>query len=1110
MKLTTLFSIALSLNLGASVYSQNTKFSLDLNGKTVREVFQILEQQSQFRFFYNDDFNYIDNVVSMNIENQNVEQILEKLFETSDITYKVFNDNLVVLTPKTNLQQVAIKGTITDASTQEPLPGANVQVKGTTRGAVADVDGNFSIDAKAGDVLVVSFIGYMPEEITVTNQTVLNVALAPDVQSLEEVVVVGYGTQKRIEVTGAVTSVTSEKLTAIPTGTLDQALQGRAAGVTVINNGAPGTAPTMRVRGINTVNNNDPLYVVDGVIASSIAGINPNDIESMQILKDASTTAIYGSQGSNGVIMITTKKGSSAAKSVISFDAYYGTQWSNARYDVMNNDQYEQYAVEAWGGAAVFNNPVYADRLNGILPGRPEGGETDWQDEIFQKGKMENYNLSASGGTENASFRVSAGYLNQEGIFINTGYERYNVRANSDFKIGRLKIGENIGISFARQRPELNSGGRSLIEHAIKSAPYLPVYNPDNKGGFQGPNSGVDGQDAENPVRIMKLNHWVSNSTGIIGDLYAELEIINGLKFKSLVGYEVVRVLDDQFQPSYDDDNIDATHNAPNAIIRKNTSNYNSILFTNSLTYTKTLAEKHNFELLGVIENSEITTRTQNVSSENSITDEVRQLSQLNLSAGSNLSEYGRIGYLGRLNYNFNQKYLLAASIRKDASSRFGANNRWGTFPSVALGWNINKEAFMSNIAAISNLKLRGSWGKAGNDKIGNYAYSATLTSDMYYVINDLAVQGTTPRGAANPDLKWEETTMTNVGIDLGLFQNRFTLAAEYFINKSDDLLMPAPLANSLGDFTGSISENAGSVESKGFEFVFGYNDFEGDFQWSANLNLGTAKNEILSLGKATVIEGGGFEGDNLTRCEVGEPAFFFYGYTFDGIFQTDQEALDYLDGSQATVGGAAAGDFRIVDTDGDGSISSSDRGNIGNPFPKMTLGLDVNASYKGFDLNLFIAGAYGQDIYNTNIWDLEGMDRLFNAGTAVLDRWTPTNPSNTIPRAGIHANNTDPSTRFVQDGSYTRLKNLTLGYTVPSSILKNKITKVRIYVSGQNLITLTKYEGLDPEIGAYSVNGAGANSIGGRGAAVNFSNGIDYGNYPTPKSITTGIQLTF
>jgi TonB-linked SusC/RagA family outer membrane protein len=1105
MKLTTLFSVILSLNLGASVYSQNTKFNLDLSGKTVREVFQILEQQSQFRFFYNDDFNYIDNVVSMNVENENVEQILAKLFETSDITYKVFNDNLVVLTPKANLQQVAIKGTITDGSSLEPMPGANVQIKGTTRGAVADVNGKYSIDAKAGDILVFSFIGYIPEEIAITNQTSLDVALSPDIQSLDEVVVVGYGTQKRTEVTGAVTSVTSEKLTALPSGTLDAALQGRAAGLTVISNGAPGTAPTMRVRGIGTVNNNDPLYVVDGVVTAGITNLNPDDIESIQVLKDASTVAIYGSQGSNGVIMVTTKKGASG-KVTVSFDAFAGTQYTTERYDVLNTEQYIAYAALM----AEPDPPAIYD------PNRMSA-ETNWQDEIYQSGLMQNYNLSLSGGTENSTYRISAGYLDQEGIIIETGNKRYNFRANSDFKVGRLKIGENISLSFGKQNPLADNGGRSLLEHAIKMAPYLPVYNPNNLGGFQGPNTAYDGQDAENPVRIMKLNSRENLTTNILGNIYGELELLKGLKFKTNVGLEDIRIDQNNFFPAYDDDNLGSTHVNGSAQIFKNRATYQSIIFTNSLNYTITLADKHNFDLLGLAEASNINKTTLNANSRNEVSDVVNEVGNISHSLASTTTEYKRIGYLARLNYNFDQKYLFAASIRKDASSRFGKNNRWGTFPSLALGWNIHKESFMQGIPAISNLKLRGSWGKAGNDKIGDYSYSTTLTTNMYYVINGVAVMGVTPSGFSNPNLKWEETTMTNIGLDLGLLNNQFTMSAEYFMNKSNDLLMNVPLPESMGVPSGVKSENAGSMETKGFELQLGYNDFEGELQWSANLNLGTFKNEVVSLGDAANINGAVFEADPLTRCTVGQPAFYFYGWEFDGIFQTDAEVTSHAGGTQTT---ARAGDFRIkdvagIDTDGnrtgpDGRIDGNDRTNIGNPFPKLTLGIDLNASYKGIDLNVFISGIYGNDVYNTNIYDLQGMPRLFNAGVEVLDRWTPTNPSNTIPRLGGIASNTQSSTRFIEDGAFTRLKNVSLGYTIPSSLLKNKLTKLRIYVSAQNMITLTKYTGLDPEVGSYTTAGNALGNIGGGNTNINFTNGIDLGNYPVAKSVIGGIQITF
>ncbi len=824
MKLTTLFLLVLSLNLSASVYSQNTKFSVDLNGKTVREVFQILEQQSEFRFFYNDDFSYIDNVVDLNVKNENVEQILEKLFETSDITYKVFDNNLVVLTLKQNLQQVVVKGTILDASSKEPLPGANVQVKGTTRGTTADVNGKYSVEAAKGDVLVFSFIGYLPEEVTIADQTVVDISLGPDIQSLEEVVVVGYGTQKRTEVTGAVTSVSSEKLTALPSASVDQALQGRAAGLTVISNGAPGSNPTMRIRGISTVNDANPLFVVDGVITTNIANLSPSDIESIEVLKDASTAAIYGSQGSNGVIMVTTKKGKSG-KVMVNFEGYTGVQYSNARYDVMNAAQYREYATGgAFTAPPVYTNPIYADRLAGIGPDRLQGGETNWQDEIYQKGPMQNYDLSVTGGGENATFRLSAGYLNQRGIIIRTGLERYNFRANSDYTKGRLKIGENLSLSFGSQNPLADNGGRSLLEHAIKMAPYLPVYNHENKrGGYQGPTSAIDGQDAENPVRIMELNRRRRNTLDILANLYGELEIVKGLKFRTNLGLQDQRTVDNQFFPSYNDDNLGGnTHRQPYASISKNRGNYNSFLFTNGFTYNVTLADKHNFEVLALTEYNASHSTVLNTNSHNPITDAVPEATNTDVSLSSQTIDWYRISYVGRLNYNYQEKYLLSASVRTDASSRFGKNKRWGTFKAFSAGWNISKESFMENIPAISNLKLRGSWGEAGNDKIRDYSYAATLTSNMYYVINGLPVQGTTPGGQANPDLKWEQTSMTNIGIDLGLLRNQFTLTAEYYMNKSNDLLMQVPNVLSFGDFAGSTSRNAGSMETKGFELQLG------------------------------------------------------------------------------------------------------------------------------------------------------------------------------------------------------------------------------------------------------------------------------------------------
>ena len=863
------------------------------------------------------------------------------------------------------------------------------------------------------------------------------------------------------------------------------------------------------------MNSNEPLVVIDGVVANGMGNLNPNDIESIEILKDASTTAIYGSLGSHGVIMVTTKKGISG-KLKIDFDSYYGQQWNNKRYDVLNVSQYIDYASSAdvTSPPAVITDPQYASRLH--------GAETNWQDEIFKKGNMQNYNIAVSNGTENGAYRFSAGYIRTEGVMIGTDYNRYNFRGNSDYKSGRFKFGENMGISFSNTNPLNSSGGRSIIEHAIKMAPYLPVYNPDNLGGYQGPHSSVDGQDAENPVRVANLGSYDQGQIDIIGNLYAEVDIIEGLKFKSVVGLQEIRFTDDQFVPAYNDDNLPggATHSAANAVIRKNSAEYTSLIFTNSLNYTKTFAEKHNLELLGVIEYATIDRFYQNTSSQNSISSDIEILTNTAPSLASSSDSYKRIGYLGRLNYNYDQKYIFAASIRTDASSRFGTENRWGVFPSLALGWRIDKEAFMQNVSMISNLKLRASWGKAGNDNIGNYSYASTLTSNMNYVINNQLVPGTTPSGPANPDLKWEETTMQNIGLDLGLFKNKFTLSAEYYQNKSSDLLMNLNTSPSLGIYSGSIAKNVGAVETKGFELQLGYKESEGDLHWSVNLNLGTSTNEVLDLGGLLSVDGGvQQENQPITRLEVGKPLFFFYGWAFDGIFTSAEEAASYLNGGQLAANGgvgAQGGDFRIVDANGDGKITSLDQTNIGNPFPKMTLGLNFNATYKGFDLSLFIQGSYGNDVYNNNIYDLQGMTRLFNSGVEVMRRWKQNGDVTDVPRPTPSGPNVQISSRFVEDGSYTRLKNLTLGYTLPSRIFDNKVSLFRVYVSAQNILTLTSYSGLDPEVGYYqpvlnTTNYIGTGPATGNGyPVVNFNTGIDYGVYPMPKSFIAGIQVTF
>ncbi|MEH6703502.1 MAG: TonB-dependent receptor [Galbibacter orientalis] len=989
-------------------------------------------------------------------------------------------------------QEITVSGTVQDGTT--PMPGVNVFLQNENTGTTTDFDGNYTLSGVSPDAtLVFSYIGYKTKEIPINNKTTINVTMEIDAQSLEDVVVVGYGTQNRDDVTGAISSIDSEAIESVPVATADQALQGRAPGVNVVNSGAPGNAPVVRIRGLGTPNNNTPLYVIDGIISSGMGNLNPNDIKSIQVLKDAATTAVYGSKGSNGVILITTKSGNASEKATLTFDTYTGVNFIDARYDVLNTDQYIQYASEIGPTPERISNPEYADMI---------ANNTNWQDALFRNGLMQNYNIGLSGGNKNSNYRFSGGYLGQEGAVVETEYERFNFRANSNFTFGNFKIGETMGLSFDKQNPERDSGGRSIFEHAIKIAPYIPIYNPNNLGGFQGPSSSIDGQDAENPVRAQTIGSVDNKSIDIVGSIFAEYELFNSLTFRTQVGLDYSNYKNSSFIPSYNDDET-STNSTNFAQIIKNTGIYQSLTYTNSLTYKSTFAEVHNLELLVLSERQEIKNENVNARSTNEISDNVDQLSTSGVDLSSASSEYLRIGYLGRINYNYDRKYLFAASIRRDASSRFGANNRWGWFPSFSAGWNIGKEAFMGN-TPFSNLKLRGSWGKTGNDNIGDYLYSSTLLTNFIYPIGGSAVQGTTASGLANPDLKWEETTMRNLGLDLGLNNDQFTVSFEYFNNKSEDLLINRPLPLSQGFNNPDVTENVGSVRTKGIEFNVGYNDYNGDFTWSANLNFSSTKNEVISLGEGgenRELTGGNFEGENISRITVGEPLFYFYGLQTDGIYQNDAEVAEVLTANpgQSVV---QPGDIRFIDLNGDGMINADDKTKIGDPYPDFMLGLNLTAAYKNFDFNLFINGSYGNDVYNTNIYDLQGMTRLFNAGTEVLNRWTGPGTSNTIPRALGADQNAGASDRYVEDGSYTRLRNLVIGYTIPTSVFNDAISKFRIYVSGQNLITITDYSGLDPEIGQYSLNN--------QNTRTQFEIGIDRGNYPQPKSVLLGLQLEF
>jgi TonB-linked SusC/RagA family outer membrane protein len=995
-------------------------------------------------------------------------------------------------------QTKSISGLVTDES-NSPLPGVSLLVVGTSIGVTSDFDGNFTIqDLSTSSEIEVSYIGMETQFIKVGNQTKINITLKESSQALDEVVVVGYGTTSRRLVTGAIASVKSETITSRPITSADQALQGTASGVTVSNAGSPGSNPQVQIRGLGTFGNSQPLYVIDGVVSGGLNEINPNDIETMDVLKDASTAAIYGSRASNGVIMITTKKGRSG-KTKVTFDSYISSQSTSKRYDLLNSSQFETFVSETYGLPNRYTVDPESTKFN-----------TNWQDEVFRSAIMSNTNVNVSGGSDTAIFNISAGYLDQEGIVINTGFKRASIRANSEFKVGkRFKIGETLSIADSEKLNEEQSGDRTLSEHMIKSLPYTPAYNPDNPGGFGGTDSTLDnGSDAENPVRLQTISDNITETMKVLGSIYASFEVIDGLDLKFLYGFDRATSENNIHRPSFDE----GINKRTAAYIEQSTNIYNSDTYTGSINYKKSFNENHNVEALFVAEEFATKSRINLVKNENPFTDEIK-LVQGEAVADNQLYEYNLVSYIGRLKYNYAGKYLISASLRKDGSSRFGANNRWGTFPAMSLGWVLSEELFLQDSNVISNLKLRGSWGSTGNDGSSDYVYSSGLISEYNYVGFNSST-GISNFGAANPDLKWEQSVQTNIGLDLGLLNNALTFSLEYFNTDNNDVIVgiPNPASDGLG--AGTTIRNGASINTKGFEFSLGYNHNNGgDFSWSANLNLGTAKNEATDLGDLEFIESNVFEGENLSRISLGESLFYMYGYETNGLYQSQSEvdAVFTKPGSNLDGDGnqiVYPGDVRFVDQNGDGDIDKEDNVKIGNPFPTLTYGLTLTANYKQFDTSLFFSGVSGNDVYNTNIYDLEGMTRLFNAETAVLNRWTPTNKNTSVPRyVGTHSENVNRSDRFVEDGSYGKLRNLTIGYSLSNPVLSRMangtFTKFRLYAAGQNLLTITNYSGMDPEVGGSTVNS-------NQGAATAAGIGIDRGVYPEPRSFTLGLQVAF
>ncbi|SFD08486.1 TonB-linked outer membrane protein, SusC/RagA family [Spirosoma endophyticum] len=1141
------------LPLKAQLLASSSRYTTYQNREADTRLLTLKSALSELEKYYGVSFIYPTNlvntkVVMVNQHSENLETELANLLTSKGLTYRKVQPKFYAIVPtkeksprlfrkieqietKTNADQTTeavtlpnrtidklerigwsmtstqpledVTGKVIDKSGQG-IPGVSVVVKGTTRGTTTNVSGEYSLNAPNNATLVFSFVGYASQEVSVANRSRINITLVDDVKSINEVVVVGYGTQKRASVTGAISSVSSQEVTQLPVPSVEQAIQGRVPGVTVTSNGSPGETPIVRIRGIGSINYAaNPLYVIDGFPTSDLNNFDTRDIESVDVLKDASSAAIYGSRAANGVIIVTTKKGTGDGKLHVNYDGYVGTQTAWRQLDLLNRDEYIQFgtALRTNAGQPIparfgnLNQPIYAGATQTYAQ-----TDTDWQKAVFRNAPITQHSVQLSGGNEKSRFYSSVGYFNQQGIMIGTGYKRGNFRINSDHTISkRFSFGQTLTLSYDDKLNEVSAGGRTQVQNMIRMTPYMPIEDPTLLGGYRGPD-GSDGTDPQNPVRAALQDQSKTQRMKILGSAYIDVKIIDGLTYRLRGGIDYVTARTYSFLPIYSESfNARAL-----AQLSDDRLTYASPLISNQLTYEKAFG-KHSVNAVVVAER-QAGTSLEIIGTGQATSNAIRELNGIvSTSAGlsGTRSENVLESYLGRINYEYAGKYLVGASFRRDGSSRFAPGNKWGNFPSVSAGWRVSEEAFLKNIPAISELKLRASYGTMGFNGIGDYSWQVAVSQNTNAIFGDSRTQGTYFDRLGNSDLRWEVTKMSNFGLDLGLFSNSITLSAEVYQRNTDGLILNQPIAPSIG-YTQSPIVNVGSMRNNGVEMQLGYNKTKGALRFNASGNISFISNKVLSLGPTVspLLNGANadYGGGDITRTEAGQSIQYFYGYKVAGIFQNADEVK-----AAPTQDNAQPGDLRFVDTNGDGKIDASDRVNLGSFLPKFTYGLNLSANYRGFDLSLFFQGVQGNKIYNGVKVLEQGMLRLFNAGTDVLRAWTPTNTSTDVPRAvdGDPNGNTRTSDRFIEDGSYLRLKNLSIGYSVPATVLQSfsrgTLSRARIYLASTNLLTFTKYTGYDPEVGSRTSN-----------TNPTLTNGIDYGQFPQARSFMVGLQIGF
>ena len=989
-------------------------------------------------------------------------------------------------------QQQTVKGIIKGPDGL-PVIAANISQKGTNNATITDLNGNFTLNVTGRQpVLVISYIGYVTTEVNVSGRAFVEVVLQEDVAALDEVVVVGYGTMRKKDVTGAVSSVRSGEITKNATSNVMQAIAGKMSGVQVVqNSGTPGGDVSILIRGVGTINDASPLYVIDGVpVSGGMWYLNPNDVESIDVLKDASATAIYGSRGANGVVMVTTKQ-AQEGHTEINFDYSYGIQHSAKTYKMLDASQYAALHNEMRtnAGPEYSLNPAFAD---------PEslGAGTDWMDAIFRTAPMQKVNLSMLGGNQKISHATSLGYYTQDGIMKNSSYNRLSLQSNISSKLAsNITVRANVNLSAENRRTQPVS---TVIQNAMRILPSIPIY--DDNGEYAGPTGNAEWNgNALNPVAIINEQNYRMKGFRMLSNISLEWEIIKGLKFKTTGGAELGYDYNNSYIPKYKW-GMNESKNTMQTV----TSAYEQLyLWDNTLNYDKAFGKhrinamigtsyqeykKESVSAAGSGRASELTTELDNATKATDV--------------GGNSYRWALMSYMARLHYSYDDRYLLTATFRADGSSKFGKDNRFGYFPSFAAAWNIGNEAFMQSVKPVSLLKLRAGYGQTGNQNIGAYAFADKLSVNGVYNFGSQRgfesnlVNLIYPYLLSNPSVKWESVEQYNVGLDIGFLQNRIVANLDFYVKNTRDMLTKKPVPQTSGT---SLEQadwppvNIGKVLNRGSEFTVNTKNFVGEFKWETSLNMSFNHNEVVSIGGPEILNG-------VSLIREGQPINSFYGYELGGIYQTldevftgpvmENRAPDKA--SHNPYKNTSPGDMWFVDVDGNGEINDLDRTVIGNPSPDCIFGFNNTFSYKNFDLSIFFQGALGNQVWNGVRASHESMNSTYNQLATTLERWTGEGSSYSMPRA-IYAdpnNNSRASTRWLEDGAYAKLKNLTFGYTLPEKwIRKAKMKALRLYVSLDNLCTITNYSGLDPEAGL---------------------SGLDYGVYPSARTYMFGVSVKF